>query len=223
MQRSATLACVAPADFEILGHGGDRHHGSHVQGLDGAVAVGLAAEIRTSEAPRLVVWRKPSGRFPRVERIASAAGGCILLTRPGLPADAMHVLDIDRVAILTEDIADSMERWNERLDLEFEHVNESEAGERIETTYSHPGIEFLSPATADGQLAERLEARGPGVHALVLRVADLDAAKAELAEDGLEPIMESDGEEMRAAFYSPREFDGVLLELTEYSHPMDGA
>lgn len=136
--------------------------------------------------------------------------------------DTMRVLDIDRVAILTEDIVDSMERWNERLDLEFENVNESEAGEPIETTYSHPGIEFLSPTTEEGLLAERLESQGPGVHALVLRVADLDAAKAELAEDGLDPIMESDGDgEMRAAFYSPREFDGVLLELTEYSHPME--
>jgi len=132
----------------------------------------------------------------------------------------MRVLDVDRVAVLTEDIADSMERWNERLDLDFEQVNESEAGEPIETTYSHPGVEFLSPATDDGRLAERLESQGPGVHALVLRVADLDAAKAELAEDGLDPIMESDGE-MRAAFYSPREFDGILLELTEYPHPMD--
>jgi len=132
----------------------------------------------------------------------------------------MRVLDVDRVAVLTEDIADSMERWNERLDLDFEQVDESEAGEPIETTYSHPGVEFLSPATDDGRLAERLESQGPGVHALVLRVADLDAAKAELAEDGLDPIMESDGE-MRAAFYSPREFDGILLELTEYPHPMD--
>lgn len=143
------------------------------------------------------------------------------MPRPADPSDVMQVLEVDRVAILSDDIADSMERWNERLDLDFEHVDEGEAGEPIETTYSHPGIEFLAPATDEGQLADRLEAQGPGVHALVLRVADLDAAKAELAEDGLDPLMENDGDEMRAAFYSPREFDGVLLELTEYAHPMD--
>jgi methylmalonyl-CoA/ethylmalonyl-CoA epimerase len=132
-----------------------------------------------------------------------------------------HVLDVDRVGILTDGVADSMERWNERLDLVVEHVEESEAGDPIETSSSQPGIEFLSPATDDGQLAERLEADGPGVHALVLGVADLDEATAELAEDVLEPIMESEAEKRRAAFDSPTEFDGVLLEFTEYAHPMD--
>jgi hypothetical protein len=33
--------------------------------------------------------------------------------------------------------------------------------------------------------------------------------------------MESEAEKRRAAFDSPTEFDGVLLEFTEYAHPMD--
>lgn len=134
----------------------------------------------------------------------------------------MRVLDIDRVAILTDDISESMNKWNDYLDLEFENVNQGEAGEPIETSYSYPGVEFLAPRTDEGVLAERLEEGGPGMHALVLRVADLDEAKEELAEKGVEPIMEGGDEgETKTAFYSPREFDGVLLELTEYPHPMD--
>ena len=134
----------------------------------------------------------------------------------------MRVLDIDRVAILTGDISESINKWSDYLDLEFERINEGEAGEPIETTYSHPGIEFLSPRTDEGVLSERLEEGGPGMHALVLRVADIDEAKAELEEKGVEPIMEGGEEgETKTAFYSPRDFDGVLLELTEYPHPMD--
>lgn len=134
----------------------------------------------------------------------------------------MRVLDIDRVAILTPDISESLNKWSDYLGLEFKTINQGEAGEPIETTYSHPGIEFLAPRTDDGILAERLEEGGPGMHALVLRVDDLEAAKAELAEKGVEPIMEGDPDsETKTAFYSPREFDGVLLELTEYPHPMD--
>lgn len=112
--------------------------------------------------PVILGPRQPSRR-PSRRPIATAdtivrptvLGCCILIPRPDVASPVRHVLDVDRVGILTDGVADSMERWNERLDLVFEHVEESEAEKR------------------------------------------------------------------RAAFDSPTAFDGVLLEFTDYAHPMD--
>lgn len=134
----------------------------------------------------------------------------------------MEILGIDRVVVMTDDIGGSVEQFNDLLGLRFDEVRDSEVeGEEMSISYSFPGIELMTPRSDDGAVARRLEEHGPGLHALCLRVEDLDEATAELAGKGLDPIIESDDGDSKSAFYHPEAFNGVFLQLMEYPHPLE--
>lgn len=79
-------------------------------------------------------------------------------------------------------------------------------------------VELLAPATPDGPIARFLARRGPGIHHICFRVADLDAALATCRASGYQLIDEvprrgAGGN--RIAFVHPKATSGILLELTE--------
>ena len=78
-------------------------------------------------------------------------------------------------------------------------------------------LELLTPTGPSGPVARFLERRGPGLHHLCLRVADIEAAIAVGRKAGLEfldasPQQDSDG---LRVFVHPRSFGGTLLGLVE--------
>lgn len=80
-------------------------------------------------------------------------------------------------------------------------------------------VELLEPTTADSPLRAFLDKRGPGLHHLALRVADLDAEIARLQAEGArfaaaEP--RPGRHDTRVAFLHPSWAGGVLLELVEH-------
>lgn len=131
----------------------------------------------------------------------------------------MDVIEFDRVMVATPDLEESIENLESKLGMSFTEKTTEIEDSNVQLGYSFPGIELLSPGDADDAVASFLEDQGPGVYGIVLRVRDLEDAKTELAEQGIEPIMEAGAADAPEAFYHPREFDGVFTILTEYTHP----
>jgi methylmalonyl-CoA/ethylmalonyl-CoA epimerase len=79
-------------------------------------------------------------------------------------------------------------------------------------------LELLEPTDPASAVARFLEKRGPGLHHVAYRVADLDAALARLAASGMELIdhtPRAGARGHRVAFLHPRSCGGVLVELVE--------
>jgi methylmalonyl-CoA/ethylmalonyl-CoA epimerase len=79
-------------------------------------------------------------------------------------------------------------------------------------------IELLAPTRDDSPIARFIENRGPGIHHICYRVADIRAALAQHQAEGFEPIDPGPSPGAGgplAAFLHPGSTDGVLVELRE--------
>ena len=80
------------------------------------------------------------------------------------------------------------------------------------------GVEVIRPLGDGGGVGRFIERRGPGLHHIAYRVADVGAAMRSLAAQGYEftsaePMAGRGGH--RIAFMHPRSAGGVLVELVE--------
>jgi methylmalonyl-CoA epimerase len=79
-------------------------------------------------------------------------------------------------------------------------------------------IELLQPTAAESTVQRFLDRRGPGLHHIAYRVADIDAALARLSAAGIRLIDERarpGARGHRVAFLHPQSTSGVLVELVE--------
>jgi methylmalonyl-CoA/ethylmalonyl-CoA epimerase len=79
-------------------------------------------------------------------------------------------------------------------------------------------VELLRPLSDDSPVGKFLANRGPGMHHVALRVADIDQALAEAAAAGAELIDEVPRTGLfglRVAFIHPHSVHGVLVELVQ--------
>jgi methylmalonyl-CoA epimerase len=79
-------------------------------------------------------------------------------------------------------------------------------------------VELLEPVVPDSPIGRFLARRGPGIHHVCYRVADLDAALSACRSAGYALIDEQPrlgAGDRRIAFIHPKTTDGILIELTE--------
>ena len=79
-------------------------------------------------------------------------------------------------------------------------------------------VELLEPTDPASPVAKFLAKRGPGIHHICYRVADLDGALARCRAAGYRLIDETPRRGAggrRIAFLHPKTTNGILLELTE--------
>ncbi|HEV8264022.1 MAG TPA: methylmalonyl-CoA epimerase [Gemmatimonadales bacterium] len=79
-------------------------------------------------------------------------------------------------------------------------------------------VELLEPRDPASPVAKFLAKRGPGIHHICYRVADLDAALARCRATGYRLVDEAPRRGAggrRIAFLHPKATAGILLELTE--------
>lgn len=136
----------------------------------------------------------------------------------------MDVLGLDRVVVATDDLEGTAGQFAELLGLSFsddiEPTTTTGAGaQALRMVISAAGVEVITPEEEGNEVARFVEENGPGLYALSIRVADLDAAVAELAEKGVEPVGEFEANDFREAFFHPREFGGAFVILAEYAAP----
>jgi methylmalonyl-CoA/ethylmalonyl-CoA epimerase len=79
-------------------------------------------------------------------------------------------------------------------------------------------IELIAPTSDEASFAKFLRERGPGMHHVAYRVADIDGALASLRAEGVQLIDERPRRGIhntRVAFIHPKAAMGVLVELVE--------
>jgi methylmalonyl-CoA/ethylmalonyl-CoA epimerase len=111
-------------------------------------------------------------------------------------------------------------RFYEALGLELEGVEEVvEQGVKVGFLPVGDGrIELLEPTGPSSPIAKHLEKRGPGLHHVCLRVADIRSAMAALAERGyrlLSDEPQTGAHDCLVCFVHPKSTGGVLLELSQ--------
>lgn len=131
-----------------------------------------------------------------------------------------HLL-LDHVAIATPDLEVGSSPYR-ALGLSPQGPDEEVASQGVVVRAFLVGeslVELLAPSRPDSPVAAFLEKRGPGLHHLAFRVADLDAEVARLKAQGARLL--NDGPQpgragTRVVFAHPRWGAGTLIELVEH-------
>ena len=127
---------------------------------------------------------------------------------------------IDHVGVAVDDLEAAIELYEGTLGMELAHRETVEA-QGVEAVLLDVGpshVELLRPLADDTAVGKFLAKRGPGLHHVAYRVDDIDAALAQLRDQGVELIDQEARPGIRAsrvAFLHPRATSGVLTELVE--------
>lgn len=132
----------------------------------------------------------------------------------------MKVGALHHVAIAVPRLEEALPFYRDTLGLEAgEPHTIADQGVRAVFVGSGPGrIELIEPTDPDSGVARFLAERGrQALHHICYEVADLEAALADLARDGIRLIDAAPrpGLAGRVAFVHPRAAGGVLVELVE--------
>jgi methylmalonyl-CoA epimerase len=131
---------------------------------------------------------------------------------------------LDHIGIAVQDVEKALAFYKEALGLEV-HAPEEVVTERVRARMipvGGPSLELLEATAPDSAIATYIARRGPGIHHVTLRVDDLRAVLAHLAERGVrlidtEPRPGAEGS--LVAFIHPSAAHGVLVELKQRATP----
>lgn len=127
---------------------------------------------------------------------------------------------IDHVGIAVEDIDSALALYRDTLGMRLVH-RETVAEQGVDAALLDVGdghVELLQPLGPETPVGKYLARRGPGLHHVAYRVADIDAALIDLASAGLRLIDERPRtgiRRSRVAFLHPASTGGVLTEIVQ--------
>lgn len=127
---------------------------------------------------------------------------------------------IDHVGVAVEDLDSALALYEGTFGMQVAH-RETVSDQGVEAVLLDVGdghVELLRPLGEDTAVGRFLARRGPGLHHVAYRVDDIDAALAQLREQGVELIDSEPRTGIRAsrvAFLHPRATGGVLTEIVE--------
>ncbi|MBS1250666.1 MAG: Lactoylglutathione lyase [Chloroflexi bacterium] len=131
-----------------------------------------------------------------------------------------NIKKISHIAILVEDIEESLKFWRDAFGLELDHLEEvpSQGAAVAFLPLGESEVELVQPLSEDSGLAKYLAKRGEGMHHLCFEVEDIEAKLEDLKKQGVRLINEEastleDGRQI--AFIHPKGTGGVLVELVE--------
>ena len=128
--------------------------------------------------------------------------------------------DIDHVGIAVDDLEAAVERYRRLLGVEPAHRErvEDQGVEEVLFAAGSSYVQLLGSLGPQTPVGRSLRTRGPGLHHLAYRVADIEAALEHLRAEGARLIDEAPRPGSRGtsiAFVHPRSMDGVLVELVQ--------
>jgi methylmalonyl-CoA/ethylmalonyl-CoA epimerase len=131
------------------------------------------------------------------------------------------MMKIDHIGIATRKISESLSLWVEKMGLVVASTEEvPEQGVRVAMLpIGESRVELLEPLSPDSPVGRFLEKRGPGIHHLAVRVANINDELARLKQGGARLIDETPrvgAEGCLVAFVHPSDTGGVLLELVQH-------
>jgi methylmalonyl-CoA epimerase len=127
---------------------------------------------------------------------------------------------IDHVGIAVTDLDQAVDLYEGSLGMELAHREtvEQQGVEAVLLDVGETHVELLRPLGPETPVGKFLERRGPGLHHVAYRVADIEAALAQLRERGVE-LIDSEPRpgirSSRVAFLHPRATASVLTEIVE--------
>lgn len=125
---------------------------------------------------------------------------------------------IAHVGVAVPDLETALAFYRDVLGLEPGEPELADGATIVSLAFGESAVELLSPRDADGPVARFLARRGPGIHHICYRVADLDASLAACRAAGyqlIDDVPRTGAGGRRIAFVHPRATGGILLELTE--------
>jgi methylmalonyl-CoA epimerase len=130
----------------------------------------------------------------------------------------VHPRGIHHLGVAVQDLDVAVDTYTRLFGGEVEHraTVEEQGVEAAAVLLGDGRVELLAALGEDTPVGRFLASRGPGMHHVAYEVADIDAALAELAEDGAELIDEEPREGLfglEVAFVHPDSVHGVLSEV----------
>jgi methylmalonyl-CoA/ethylmalonyl-CoA epimerase len=125
---------------------------------------------------------------------------------------------IAHVGIVVPNLGAALAFYRDVLGLEPHPPETVDGATIVALRFGESEVELLAPRDADGPIARFLAKRGPGIHHVCYRVADLDAALSACRAAGYRLVDETPrigAGGRRIAFVHPKATAGILLELTE--------
>jgi len=138
---------------------------------------------------------------------------------PELPID---IIKVDHVAWATWDVTSHVRLLTEVLGATFvDGADEPHAGFRwLQFQLPNGKIEVIEPLNREGFLYHFLTKRGEGIHHVTMYVQDRAKAIEQARSAGYEPVdVNLSNDFWKEAFLSPRETNGVLLQLAQVQDP----
>ena len=133
---------------------------------------------------------------------------------------ALMLSAIDHVGVAVEDIEAALSLYRDSLGMPQVHrevvTEQGVDAALLDLGDSH--IELLQPLGADTAVGKFLARRGPGLHHVAYRVADVEKTLSQLAAAGLRLIDERPRAGIRGsrvAFLHPASTGGVLTEIVQ--------
>jgi LAO/AO transport system kinase len=139
---------------------------------------------------------------------------------PVEPLDPLEPIELDHVGIAVSNLDEALAFYRDALGLAI-GAPEEVASQRVRAHFIPAGdaaLELLEATADDSAIARYVTKRGPGLHHITLRVADIRAALATLKSKGVRLIDESPREGAHGslvAFVHPGSAHGVLVELKQ--------
>ena len=132
----------------------------------------------------------------------------------------METKIIDHIGIAVNSIDEAMKFWEGALGVKCHGVEEV-AEQKVKTAFlpiDNSEIELLEGTSEDSPVSKFIAKNGQGIQHIAIRVADIEAALAELKEKGVRLIDEKPrigAGGAKIAFLHPKATGGVLLELCQ--------
>jgi methylmalonyl-CoA epimerase len=125
---------------------------------------------------------------------------------------------IAHLGIAVESVDTALRFYRDVLGLSARATETVDGARIVHLDFGGTEVELLEPAEPDSPIGRFLARRGPGIHHVCYRVADLDQALTACRDAGYslvdaQPRIGAGGH--RIAFLHPKSTDGILIELTE--------
>jgi methylmalonyl-CoA/ethylmalonyl-CoA epimerase len=134
----------------------------------------------------------------------------------------MRISRVNHLGVIVEDMNAAIAGFRDRLGLPL--AKTEVYADILDIAFLPCGdtqVELICPREGDDPAARYLREHGPGIQHVAFEVEDVEAALAELAERGVEPIGEAPrpgADDTLIAFLDPRGFGGILVELCQPRH-----
>jgi methylmalonyl-CoA/ethylmalonyl-CoA epimerase len=132
----------------------------------------------------------------------------------------MNVLRVDHIGIAVPNLEEALKFYEGALGVKSTGVEEVKE-QKVKVCFIPCGdseLELLESTAPDGPIAKFIEAKGPGLQHIALRVDNIEAALEELKAKGVKLIDEKPrygAGGAKIAFIHPKATGGILLELSE--------